>query len=71
MFVIGGLRSSMLHELFSMSFENCCETPLVLHFQIHQLSRRHHVVVQSFRDQTRSDDCQRDDQHRQRQRQVQ
>jgi hypothetical protein len=40
----------------------------VLHLQVHQLSRRHHVVVQICHDQKRSDDDQGDDQHTERQR---
>src|SRR3954462_12926673 len=40
----------------------------MLHLQIHQLSRRHHVVVQICHDQKRSDHDQGDDQHTERQR---
>jgi len=40
----------------------------VLHLQIHQLCRRHHVVVQICHDQERSDHDQDDDQHTERQR---
>jgi integrase/recombinase XerD len=38
------------------------------HLQVHQLCRRHHVVVQIRHDQKRSDDDQGDDQHTERQR---
>ena len=52
--------------LLTRRSRSACECSM-LHLQIHQFGRRHHVVVQICHDQKRSDNDQDDDQHTKRQ----